>query len=39
LRDLDDEWLIAICESLQRGEADLESAAARVLRSGYLLDE
>ena len=39
LRDLDDEWLIAICESLQRGEADLESAAARVLRSGYLSDE
>ncbi|MEE9267726.1 MAG: methylmalonyl Co-A mutase-associated GTPase MeaB, partial [Gammaproteobacteria bacterium] len=39
LRDLDDEWLIAICESLQRGEADLESAAARVLRSGYLSNE
>lgn len=36
LRDLDDEWLIEICQSLQCGEADLESAADRVLRSGYL---
>jgi LAO/AO transport system kinase len=39
LRDLDDEWLIAICESLQRGESDLQGAADRVLRSGHLSDE
>jgi LAO/AO transport system kinase len=34
LRDLEDEWLVEICASLQRGEADLESAANRILRSG-----
>lgn len=34
LCDLDEQWLIEICESLQHGEADLESAADRVLRSG-----
>ena len=39
LRDLDEQWLIKICESLQRGEADLESAADRVLRSARVLDE
>jgi hypothetical protein len=39
LRILDNEWLVEICESLQRGEADLESAADRVLRSGCLSDE
>ncbi len=39
LRDLDDEWLVEICESLQRGEADLDSAAGRILRSGHVSDE
>ncbi len=39
MRDLDEQWLIEICESLQHGEADLESAAARVLRSGRVSDE
>ncbi|MCK5363097.1 MAG: methylmalonyl Co-A mutase-associated GTPase MeaB [Gammaproteobacteria bacterium] len=39
LRDLDEQWLIEICESLQRGEADLESAADRVLRSARVSDE
>ncbi len=39
LRDIDEQWLIEICESLQRGEADLESAADRVLRSARVLDE
>ena len=39
LRDLDEQWLMEICESLQRGEVDLESAADRVLRSARVLDE
>jgi LAO/AO transport system kinase len=34
LRDRDDAWLMTICEQLQRGELDLESAAQQVLRSG-----
>ena len=38
LRDLDEEWLFEICETLQRGETDLESAADRVLRSGHVSD-
>lgn len=33
LRDLDEEWLLAICDELKRGELDLESAAQRVLHS------
>jgi LAO/AO transport system kinase len=36
LRDLDDGWLVEICAELQRGEADLESAANRILRSGQV---
>ncbi len=36
LRDLDDEWLVEICAQLRRGEADLESAANRILRSGQV---
>jgi hypothetical protein len=36
LRDLDDEWLVEICAELRRGEADLESAANRILRSGQV---
>ena len=36
LRDLDDEWLVEICAELRRGEADLESAADRILRSGQV---
>lgn len=39
LRDLDEQWLIEICESLQRGEADLASAAASVLRAGRVSGE
>ena len=39
LRDLDEAWLIEICETLQRGEADLETAAERVLRSGHASNE
>lgn len=31
LRDLDEEWLLAICDDLKRGQLDLESAAKRVL--------
>jgi len=33
LRDLDEEWLLAICDDLKRGELDLESAAQRVLHA------
>ncbi len=39
LRDLDEQWLIEICESLQRGEADLASAAVSVLRAGRVSGE
>jgi LAO/AO transport system kinase len=39
LRDLDEAWLLAICDALARGETDLESAAQQVLRSGKLSDE
>lgn len=39
LRELDEAWLMTICESLQRGELDLESAAQRVLRSGRVWHE
>ncbi|TFH48443.1 MAG: methylmalonyl Co-A mutase-associated GTPase MeaB [Lysobacterales bacterium] len=39
LRDLDEAWLITICEMLQRGELDLDSAAQRVLRSEQISHE
>ena len=39
LRDLDEAWLLEICDSLQRGNTDLESAAHEVLRSRRLSDE
>lgn len=39
LRELDESWLTGICESLQRGELDLESAARQVLRSGRIAHE
>ena len=39
LRDLDQAWLLEICDRLRRGETDLESAARDVLRSGRLSDE
>lgn len=39
LRERDEPWLMSICESLQSGVLDLESAAREVLRSGRLTDE
>lgn len=39
LRNLDEAWLMTICEMLQRGELDLESAAQRVLRSEQISHE
>jgi LAO/AO transport system kinase len=39
LRDLDEAWLMTICEMLQRGEQDLDSAAQQVLRSGRISHE
>ena len=39
LREGHDPWLMAICDKLQRGELDLESAAQRVLSSGRLSNE
>jgi LAO/AO transport system kinase len=39
LREVDEAWLLAICDTLQRGESDLESAAQQVLRSGRLSNE
>jgi LAO/AO transport system kinase len=39
LRDADEAWLLAICDTLQRGESDLESAAQQVLRSRRLSNE
>lgn len=39
LRELDEEWLLAICDSLQRGETDLDSAAKQVLHSGNFSNE
>lgn len=39
LRELEAPWLQEICERLQRGQSDLESAARAVLRSGKLVDE
>ncbi|MDX2316690.1 MAG: methylmalonyl Co-A mutase-associated GTPase MeaB [Gammaproteobacteria bacterium] len=38
LRERDDPWLMAICDKLQRGELDLESAAQQVLCSGRISD-
>ncbi len=38
LRERDDPWLMTICDRLQRGELDLESAARQVLNSGRLSD-
>ncbi len=39
LRELEAPWLQEICERLQRGQSDLESAARAVLRSAKLVDE
>jgi LAO/AO transport system kinase len=39
LRERDDPWLMAVCDKLQRGELDLESAAQQVLRAGSRWDE
>lgn len=39
LRDLDEAWFAAICETVQRGESDLDSAARQVLCSGRLSNE
>lgn len=39
LRGLDEPWLTTICERLQRGELDLDTAAHQVLRSGQLSNE
>jgi GTPase len=39
LRELEESWLTDICEKLQRGELDLESAARQVLRSRRISDE
>ena len=38
LRERDDPWLMTICDRLQRGELDLESAAQQVLCSGRISD-
>ena len=38
LRERDEPWLMTICERLQRGELDLESAAQQVLCSGQISD-
>lgn len=38
LRERDEPWLMTICDGLQRGELDLESAARQVLNSGRLSD-
>lgn len=39
LRESDAPWLLEICDTLRRGEIDLESAAHRVLRSERGLNE
>ena len=39
LRELDEPWLMSICEMLQRGELDLHGAAQQVLHSGRVCDE
>ena len=38
LRGLEEAWLMRICEMMQRGELDLETAAQRVLRSARVSD-
>ena len=39
LRERDDKSLMNICDRLQRGELDLESAAQQVLSAGRMSDE